>query len=56
LPARLVSQGTGDEGLAGPGRPADEHVLMLRDPAAGGELADQGLIPTASSQRKAPTI
>ena len=42
--AGLVSQGTGDEALARAGRAGDEDLLVLGDPAAGGELADHGLV------------
>src|SRR5262245_32182678 len=37
--ARLVGEGTGDEALAGPGGAGNEDLLVLVDPAAGGELA-----------------
>ena len=42
--ARLMGERAGDEGLAGAGGPGDEHVVVLGDPAAGGELAEQRLV------------
>jgi len=36
--AGLVGEGTGDEAFAGAGGAGDEDLLMLVDPAAGGEL------------------
>jgi hypothetical protein len=39
-----VGEGTGDEALAGAGGAGDEHLLVLVDPAARGELADHGLV------------
>jgi hypothetical protein len=39
-----VGEGTSDEALAGAGGAGDEDLLVLGDPAAGGELADDGLV------------
>ena len=44
----LVRERAGDEGLARAGGAGDEHVLVLGDPAAGGELADLGAIELAA--------
>jgi hypothetical protein len=40
----LVPEGAGEEGLADAGGTADEDLLVFIDPAAGGELADDGLV------------
>jgi hypothetical protein len=37
-------EGTSDEALAGAGRPDEDDVVVLLHPAAGGELADDGLV------------
>jgi hypothetical protein len=42
--AGLVAEGAGDEGFADAGGTADEDLLVLVHPAAGGELADEGLV------------
>ena len=44
LPTRLVGQGAGHKRFPGAGRAGDEHLLVLGHPAAGGELAEQGLV------------
>ena len=43
-----MGEGTGDEALAGAGGAGDEDLLVLVDPAAGGELADHGLVELAA--------
>src|SRR2546425_2754761 len=48
--AGLVGEGTGDEALAGAGGAGDEDLLVLLDPAAGGELADHGLVEVAAGR------
>ena len=48
--AGLVGEGTGDEALAGAGGAGDEDLLVLVDPAAGGELADHGLVELAAGR------
>jgi len=50
LAAGLGAEGAGDEGLAHAGRPADQDLLVLLDPAAGGELADEGLVELAAGR------
>src|SRR5262245_17671836 len=44
----LGGEGTGHEALAGAGGAGDEDLLVLVDPAAGGELADDGLVQLAA--------
>ena len=44
LAARLMGQGTGDEALPDARGPDQDHVVVLGDPATGGELADDGLV------------
>jgi hypothetical protein len=46
----LVGEGAGDEALAGAGGARDEDLLVLVDPAAGGELADHGLVELAAGR------
>src|SRR2546426_10628307 len=48
LAARLLREGAGDKRLARPGRARDEDLLVLVDPAAGGELADDGPVELAA--------
>ena len=43
-PEGVLGEGAGEEGLAGAGGAGDGDVLVLGDPAAGGELADQRLV------------
>src|SRR3970282_2856173 len=50
LAAGLGAEGAGEEGLAHAGRPADQDLLVLLDPAAGGELADEGLVELAGGR------
>src|SRR5439155_6936791 len=50
LAARLMRQGAGEETLADPSGPDQDHVVMLGDPAAGGELADDGPLELASGR------
>jgi hypothetical protein len=45
--AGVVGQRTGDEALPGAGGAGDQDLLMFLDPAAGGELADDGLVELA---------
>ncbi len=40
----MVGEGIGDEALAGARGAGDEDLLVFVDPAAGGELADHGLV------------
>jgi hypothetical protein len=47
LAARLMRQGAGEEALADAGGADQDHVVVLGDPAAGGELADDGLVELA---------
>src|SRR5262249_57838539 len=44
LAARLLREGAGEVRLAGARGAGDEHVVMLGDPAAGREMADQRLV------------
>jgi hypothetical protein len=37
IAARLMTQRAGQPGLAHAGRPADQHVVAVADPATGGE-------------------
>src|SRR3954447_15278090 len=48
FPRRLIAQGTGDPGLARAGRPSQDHVAVLGDPAAGEQIADQPLVQAAA--------
>src|SRR5574341_839043 len=48
LAARLLGERAGDVGLASPGHPADQNLLVLLDPAASRELADQRLVQLAA--------
>ena len=48
--ASLVGESTGDEALTGAGGAGDEDLLVLVDPAAGGELADDGLVDLAAGR------
>ncbi len=45
-----MGQGTPDEALPDPGGPDQDHVVVLGDPAAGGELADDGLVELAAGR------
>src|SRR5215468_4568229 len=45
-----LCEGTAQIGLPGAGRADDDHVLVLGDPAAGGELAELRAIQLASSR------
>ena len=47
LPAGLLRERAREVGLADAGRAGDEHVLVLLDPAARGELAHDGLVELA---------
>ena len=42
LSARLIGQSTGKEGLADAGRAANQHILVVTDPAAGHQARKQG--------------
>ena len=42
-----MPEGAGQPGLAGPGRPGDQQVLMAFDPLPAGQLLEQGAIQTA---------
>jgi hypothetical protein len=44
-----VGQGAREEALPHAGGPDHDHVVVLLDPAAGGELADHGLVEFAAS-------
>src|SRR5690606_32870015 len=44
----VLGEGAGEEGLAGAGQAGDGDVLVLHDPVAGGELADQRLVELAA--------
>src|SRR5207247_4672674 len=46
--ARLLGEGTRHVTLPGARRPADQQVVVLMDPAAGGELAEEGLVAVAA--------
>src|SRR2546427_3865481 len=48
LAAGLLGKGAGEEALARPRRPGDQELLVLVYPAAGGELADDGLVELAA--------
>lgn len=48
LATRLLPEGTGEIGLADPGGAGDEHMLVLRNPAPGGELPHERAIQTAT--------
>src|SRR5262245_10638024 len=43
----LLGEGAADEGLAGAGGTDDQEILMLLDPAAGGELPHEGFVQLA---------
>ena len=45
--ARLVAESAGQVGLAGPGRPGDQHGLAVLDPLSGGEAEDEGAVEAA---------
>src|SRR5262249_16053097 len=46
---RLLAQATREKAFADAGRPGDQHVLMIDDPSAGGELPNEGAIEFASA-------
>src|SRR5690349_1128683 len=47
--AGLLAEGAGQPGLPHPGRPLDDQVLPGLDPAALGELLEQGAVETAAA-------
>ena len=47
VPARLMSEGTGEVGLARPGGTDEEHALTSADPLAVAEAKDQGAVHAA---------
>ena len=50
LPAGLLSQGTGEEGLSHPGRTADQDVLVFSDPVTRDKVHhDRFIDPSGSS-------
>ena len=51
LTTGLLAEGTGEIRLADAGGTRDEHVVMLGDPAAGGELADERAFEPAARTR-----
>jgi len=48
LAARLLGEGAPEVRLPRAGRPADQNVVVGLDPAAGGELAEEGLVELAA--------
>src|SRR2546422_8189922 len=48
LAAGLLGKGAGKEALPRPRRPGDQELLVFVDPAAGGELTDDGLVELAA--------
>src|SRR6478735_11577596 len=46
--AGLLAEGTGQPGLPDAGRPLDDQVLPRLDPAAHGQLAEQGAVEAAA--------
>src|SRR6202023_319841 len=49
LPARLVGQGAGEKALAESGRAGDQDVLVVADPLARAERAEQRAVESAGS-------
>src|SRR5206468_8068271 len=50
LAASLLRESAGDEGLADACGAGDDHVVVLLDPAAGGERADLGFVELTASR------
>src|SRR5207247_2331215 len=50
LAAGLVRQRAGQKTFPDAGRPDEDHVVVLLDPATGGELADHGFVELAAGR------
>ena len=47
LPGRLVAEGTANPRFAGAGRPGDDQMAVIGDPAAGEQITDQAFVQAA---------